>query len=405
MGASVEAAQSVCDLDDELDVELDAASLANKSLLRFEFDADEQPRLVMLQSLREFALEKLSELAEFEQLKVRHAQWFLRLAERSSLRGADNDVWLDRLYNDLANLREVMQDLIARADPAALGLGARIWFVFYQRGLLSEGRGRLQELVETFASHESLDRAECLLGLATLARQQNDVDVALQHALQALTLYRVLDDAHGIAAAQSALGSIYQRKGATAEAEEALTDALQRLRALDAPDKLSFTLTALGALHHAAGDLDAARPLYEEALGIGRERRDKNTIATALVNLGELFGQLGDVAHARALYTESLSMYAELGLLNAIAYNLEVLAGLLAETHAAQAAGFMGAAHRLRVMINTPIESFNEQRLRQDEQTLRTALGEQDYQRLWEQGAAVPMADTVRQAVTLLSEE
>ena len=178
-----------------------------------------------------------------------------------------------------------------------------------------------------------------------------------------------------------------------------MNDALTRLRTIDSPDRLSFTLTALGALHHAQGDLDTAAPLYEEALEIGRAREDKNTIATALVNLGELSAQRNDMAAARTFYTESLGMYAELGLLNAIAYNLEVLAGLLVSDQADRAAFFMGAADRL---INTPIESFNAQRLADDTAAIERALGAEVFAREWQAGAATPFADAVRLAVDSL---
>ncbi|MEM6708986.1 MAG: tetratricopeptide repeat protein [Pseudomonadota bacterium] len=407
-GATIAAAQAVCDLDDEFDIELDAESLAAKSLIRYEFSVTDSgsggepgSRLQMLETLREFALERLREEPEYDELVERHRHWFASLTERAAAgyRGPDHEQWLAILAVELPNLRSALERAIKNQEErTALLFAARLWFFFYQRGLLSEGRTRLESVLKAFPQGEPALLGQCELGVGTLARQQNDVDVAWTHTLAARELFERAGDANGVADAESGLGSIAQRRGDLDQAEWHLSDALARFRALNNEERLSFTLTALGAVKHISADLDAAEALYQEALAIGRKRQDKNAVATALVNLGELAAEQLRLDDARRYTAESLQLYSELELNNAIAFTLEVLAGLSVDEHPATGVVLLGAASGLRVRLNTPIESFNAERLARDEARLRTALGPAEFDRHWSLSQELSLTEVLRRA-------
>ncbi|NJN52564.1 MAG: adenylate/guanylate cyclase domain-containing protein [Gammaproteobacteria bacterium] len=149
-GCSADAAQRVCDIDGTLDVELDAESLVTKSLLTVEFDGtgadkvisghDEGARFGMLETLREFALEQLEASDDAPELRKRHWEWCVSLAQMAEphFRGAEGIYWIDRLEREQENFRVAMVRCVddpERGADAALKLAAALWFFWYERGI------------------------------------------------------------------------------------------------------------------------------------------------------------------------------------------------------------------------------------------------------------------------------
>ena len=142
-GCTLEAAESVC--GDDLDVVDGLASLTDSGLIRVE-GTDEAPRFAMLETIREYAAERLEESGEVEELRRRHAAYFLGLAEEAepNLRGSPGD-WLDRLEREHDNFRAALDRLEASgAGETALRLAAALWRFWYLKGHLAEGRQRLE---------------------------------------------------------------------------------------------------------------------------------------------------------------------------------------------------------------------------------------------------------------------
>jgi len=415
-GCTVQAAQTVCDLDGDLDVELDCESLVAKSLLAFDFGAEGSgvdkvihgesagPRISMLETLREFAMEKLAESPEHDELAARHVRWFKEIAETAEarLRGPHLDAWMRRLDADHANLRVAVARGLANADGHgdALSIAASLWYYWYQRGLLSEGRDWLERTLETARGADDRLRARALLGVSSLARQQGLAADAARACEQAVAIYRGLDDREGLAIALSQQGAIAERSGDLERAGQLLTEALAMLRATSNRERIAFTLIALGVVEHVRGDLARAAACYEESLAIGREIDDKNAIATALVNLAEVAQQTGDAAVATERFRASLRLYAELGLRNAIAHCLEVLAGIdAAAGRADEAAVMFGAAERIREEIGAPVESFNAPRVTRDLGAVKQKLGESAFEQCWRRGRNLDVAEAVELAM------
>jgi len=282
---------------------------------------------------------------------------------------------------------------------ATLGIAAALWFYWYQRGLLTEGRDWLARALAAGDANPAL-RARAYLGLSSLARQQNDHEDAERHCAGALAIYRDLADREGTAVALSQLGAIVQRRGEFERAADLLSEALVVLREIGNRERVAFTLLALGVVQHLRGDLDAAAGHYRESLEIARGLEDRNAIATALVNLGEVAQLRGDTADAARHYRESLTLYAGLGLRNAIAHCLEVLASIDAiEGRPAEAASLFGAADRIREEIGTPVEAFNVDRVRGDLDRIEEDLGHQRFEAEWTKGRNLELREAVELAM------
>lgn len=400
-GCTADAAQQVCDIDNSIEVELDAESLVTKSLLTIEFEGtgaekvisghDEGARFSMLETLREFAFEQLEESGEAPALRERHWNWCVSLAERAEphFRGPKGVIWIDRLEREQENFRVAMIRCVedpSRGADSALRMAAALWFFWYERGHLSEGRQwTMQALAATTNASPAL-RAGAYYGAASLARQQNLLAEAEQLCTSAIDLFRSVNDEFGVAKGLSQLGAVVQRLGDYERASSILEEALALLRVHGDVERISFTLIALGALKQITGKLDEAAHHYEESLGIGRARDDGNAIATALVNLGEVHHLRGDLDAAARYYRESLSIYRELGLKIAIAYCLEVLAGIgLDREGTTRAPELLAAAEALREEIAAPVEPFNKERLERDIARAAATCGN-DFKPAWQRG-------------------
>ena len=398
-GSGMDAAQDVCDTEDEFLVEVDVESLVNKSLINLEFpetgsgagklvaQGAGEPRLRMLETLREYALDQLSESGEKDELQQRYNDWYLGLAERAEpeFRGPKLESLLVELEAEQNNFRGVLEDCLQAGvhdAELAIRLCASLWFFWYTRGFLSEARMWLEQGLGDSAAPRDEVYAKATHGLCVIARQQNQLEEATRHASEALALYRELGVDAGVAAALVELGAIAEREQNYAEAAVHLDEALELLRAAGGhPDLLAHVLITRGVIYHLAGELDQAKSFYSESLEVGSGLGDKNSIATATVNLGEIAEAQGDLEEARDQYRASLKLYGELNHRLAVAYCLEVLAGL--ETRlgeAAEGAVLFGAAEALREELSAPIEAFNEERLNNDVQATRDALGDETYQ-------------------------
>jgi predicted ATPase len=411
-GCTIDAAEAVCDTDDEYDLEKDAPALAMKSLVNVEFvggtSADNviagiksEERINMLETLREFAVEKLAESGEAPLLESRHAQWFTTFAEaaEAELRGPKVDAWARRLDAELANFRATLaRSMKAGAHvDLALRTGAALWFYWYQRGFLSEGRGWLEAALDADApAANAAIRANALLALANLERHLQRAGEARAHAAQALDIYRAMGDKRGTANALGQLGMVTQYLNDFGAAATFLEEAIPLLRELENWERLTVTLVALGGLRQMQGDLEAARTHLADSLRIARDLDDPHHIATALVNLGEVMQLEGDTGEAARLLREGLDRYHALGLKNCIAYCIEMLAAIdAAEGRPGEAAQLFGAADRLREVIGVPVESFNRARYDHDLSAVRTALGDLEFRRQWDYGRALDTGQAV----------
>ena len=192
-GRTLEAIEAVCDAEGDLPVDAfeGVSSLLDKSLLGQEEGSNGEPRFVMLETIHEFAREKLEESGEAEEIKRAHAEYFLTLAEEAypELKGPDQLEWLERLEAEHDNMRAALSWALERKEAeVALRLGGALWWFWAMRGYHSEGRRWLEEALAIDGRGSPVSRAMALAGAGWLASQQGDLDRAQEACEEGLQL-------------------------------------------------------------------------------------------------------------------------------------------------------------------------------------------------------------------------
>src|SRR5215204_5303846 len=186
-GRTLEAIEEICDPEGELEALEGVESLLEKSLLRQEEGVEGEPRFVMLETVHEYAREKLQESGEEQEIKRAHAHYFLTLAEEADpeLKGPDQLEWFERLEAEHDNIRAALSWALERNEAElALRLGGALWWFWLVRGYHSEGRRWLEEALATDERRSPEVRAMALAGAGALALEQGDLDRA-QEACEA----------------------------------------------------------------------------------------------------------------------------------------------------------------------------------------------------------------------------
>ncbi len=328
-GCTLEAVEALCTALDDPGSEVSVSvldgvdSLIEKSLLRpltLE-EQEEEPRLHMLATIREYGQECLTASGEMEAARQAHADYYLRFAEEvePKLAGPEQVVWLDRLERDHDNLRAALQWSLERGEGAydteiALRFGGvlrRFWLV---HGHLYEGRTFLEQALARSEGARTLVRGKALNAAANIALNQGDIDRAEVWAEESRTLYRTFGETQGIAFSLHQLERVARARGNLRVARQIAEEALTLFKEIDDKERVAWSLFRLARLHREQGEYDRACTLAEQSLAIHRELGNKEGIASALFQLARaLFVSLGDQLKVRSLLEECLELYNELG--------------------------------------------------------------------------------------------
>jgi predicted ATPase/DNA-binding XRE family transcriptional regulator len=424
------------------------ASLLDQSLLKQEAGPDGEPRFTMLETLREYALERLERSGETEALRRRHAEYFLALAERADpeLRGAQQKAWLDRLARDHNNLRAALAWSRNAADGVELGLrlcNALVWF-WFMHGNYGEARAWVDGALarsETAAQISSQVRARALHIAAWAAQNQSDLVRAVTLYETSLSLYRLAGDRTGLAEALVDLGVALHVQGnyehAARSKEDGFAlyrelednygiafsllfltdaaliqgdfvlaivraqDAFERFNELGAGDDIAWALRNLGRIARAQGNFAHARSTLEESLARFRELGNMNGSAEALLELGRAMHAQGDHTQAAAHFTESLKLFATV--LGKQSSAVECMAGLAGATgvqgQPARAARLFGAAEALREVIGLPMDPTAQTAYARDLAAVRTQIDEASFAAEWAAGQAMTVEQAIAEAL------
>ena len=294
-------------------------SLVNKSLVQPNGEVPEdEPLYIMLEAVREYALEKLEECGETEALKRLHAEFYLALVEAAGqeMGGAHPEVGYDRVEAVRDNLRAALRWARERKEAAmALRMAAVLYAFWYQRGFISEGRAELEAVLAISEGIDSADRAKVLYGIGRLADVQNDYASARTFFLQSLETARKLEDSEAsgraVADALGGLGVVADHLGDQALARQYAEERLAASRALGYGPGILAALTNLGGVALDEGNYELARYYYQEVLELSRKRGDRGKEGSALVNLGLVAAAQGNYEAARALLEEALAIWEE----------------------------------------------------------------------------------------------
>jgi predicted ATPase len=387
-GCTLDAAEEVCDAD--LDV---LQSLVDKSLLRHTGE-----RFWMLETIREFAVERLDETGDAEDVRRRRAAYFLELGElaKPELRAAGASVWFDRLEAEHDNLRAVLDDALdhGRAE-FALRLGGAVWLFWLARGFWSEGRRWLESALAGGAEGEPCLHFDALWGAGLLAVWQGDIERGCAVADELLALSAETNSTLIRAVGCDIAGLVAHSRGDWDSAAQLYAETAQLSRELGDSWLLAIAVNNLGDLALNRGDYERALELFEESLASGREAQDQDRVARALVNLGLTTLMLGDVSRARALMRDALIAARDIGLVDGFIAGFVVLGAAYARENPDRAARLIGRADKLCEETGSDLVNIEGRVRAETKEELLARLGEQAYAAAYTEGRTLALEDAL----------
>jgi ATP/maltotriose-dependent transcriptional regulator MalT len=338
--------------DDAIDEFACVATLLDQSLV---VKSPSGPRVTLLETVREYGLERLDGSGELERTQARHADYFLTLAESVAsprLEEADGPLLMDQVEREHDNLRAALRWSIDRQQAnASVRLAGALWSFWEKRGHRTEGLNWLHMALAVRGSVLPAARARALIGCAMMHRARSEFALAVPFAREAVAIMRESGDRLSLAAGMTMLADMVALGGDPTEALELAANAaalregypdakarsllswgyiaayqadfrcaaelfragLELRRGQTGTEVDAMLLLGLATMHAGAGDVVTAQPMLEQALAGCRARRETRGTPRVLLSLGALLVQRGDPAAGRALLEESLALFRQQG--------------------------------------------------------------------------------------------
>ncbi len=441
-GCTFEAAEAVCNTSHDLNLEvLDGmSSLVDKNLIQRVDRAGAEPRFAMLETVREYALECLTESGEEPVVQRAHAAYCLVLAEEGNpeLTSSERARWLMECDAEIDNFRAALDSLLQRSELEwALRLCMALFRFWDMREHLTEGRTRLEAVLRLAGPEYPNERARVAHFIGALASAQGDYPAAVHFLEHGLSLYEELGDNAGIAASLNALGvsardrgdypaaqanferslacwrmlpdrlalarclhnlsNVIRVRGDYSRAQWALREAAEIFEQLGDRSGAAWCVNQQGDIAREQGDLAGAREWYGRALAAFREALDPWGSARSLTDLAYIDCAQRQYADAHVECREALEIFVRLGHRRGIARALECSACMaVPQGHAGRALRLAAAATHLRRSINAHLHQGEQMKL---DATLRSAweaLGEVEGKRVWAEGSAMSIESAVQ---------
>lgn len=448
-GGSLKAMQAVCGsaLDRPAEMQAAARSLVGKSLLREEHGAAGGPRYLMLESIREYAQQKLEASGEADAIRERHARFFAALAEaaRPKLVGPEQGQWLRQLEQEHDNIRAALAwstQSGAGSAEIALRLSGSLGQFWDMHGHAGEGRRWLRAALELgppaedslragdedeaaattlrlrayvaagglatvqgdhAAAHsayqealrlsqqtgDAASTAVCLMNLGNNACHLGEYEQARAFYERALALSREQGDKRRVAVTLLNMGHAAMNTGEYAAARVFLNESLELRRECGDRFGAALVIGNLGVVAAEQGEHEQARALLQESLALRQELGDERGIAFCLTRLAALERDRRRYAEAVELYGRGLALYQKVGDQEAIATGLEGLGEALASLgETARAVRLWARAQAIRRACHAPIPPVYRERHERELDRARATLGEAAFERAWAEGQA-----------------
>jgi non-specific serine/threonine protein kinase len=405
-GCTVESTDMVCGQGLSLDVLDGLESLIDKNLLYQKESLQGEPRFFMLETIHEYAQEKLAESGEAEELMQRHGEYFADLAVKAEgeLYGDRQGHWLKRLRLENDNLRAALAWSLDGADPV---LGSSIvWalrYFWYGDGLSDEALSWVERALD-FKGDIPLDiLAKVYITGADLSFVQGNLEKDRDYSRRALEVAQESGDDLTLAWALLIRRKDYSLS--PAQISERITlgrESLTLFRNLDYPPGIAITLRVLGDLSLLADDYQQAEKHYQQCLEVSRLAGDKRRIAVALACLASVAMHRGEYHQAELLERESLELEVELGTKYYIAMILAILSGPVAmQGRPEQAAILLGASENILQTLGAKLQPVDQR----DVAHYRAAIREQLDGRSFERALAEGRGMSFEQAVSFALDE
>ncbi|HWG61923.1 MAG TPA: tetratricopeptide repeat protein [Streptosporangiaceae bacterium] len=344
------------------------AELVDVSLITAAEGAGGEPRIGILQTIREFALERLRLSDELDATQGRHAEYYASFAEQMSrqLRGPAQLATMDRLEMEHDNLRSALRwsletqspDSAVSQERAAIGLRLvqALGPFWYQHGHATEGRHWLQMAIELASDDAGARLARVTHWFGVLLQQQGENTTALPLFERSLAIWRRLDDKEQVARELNSLGITHRHLGHLEMARTLLEDSVSITRDLDGSVMLPAALTNLGQMESAAGNADRATQVLREALSLDRARGDMVGVTIDQQSLAAACLRAGRGLEALSILRSICDDVVSSGDCELLASTLELSAATVASLQGGLlAARLAGAAEGVRDTCGMPI--------------------------------------------------
>jgi predicted ATPase/DNA-binding SARP family transcriptional activator len=410
---SLEAAEATCEgepIECAQIVDL-LTHLVDKSLVLVDHH-DQEIRYRMLDSIRQYAQEKLLESERSDRVYQHHLAFFLRLAEQADpeLRGPQQAIWMSRLELESDNLRAALawslQDRAPKADDALQEAGLRLagalgefWF---RHDDIGEGGEWLNKALIESAQTSASTRAKTLCQAGRFAALRGDLERATALLEQSLCSYREFNDSRGVADLLYELGVTACYQGNREQAATLLEESLALFRSTGYQWGIAAALMRLGEVRMRRGHTLLAASLWEESLALFRKLGDEWGQAFSLGGLGDAARLQGDYGRALTLFQQSLMFSFKGGAKLDVAFKLEALAALqVAQGQPERAIRWWGAAQALREAIHAPLPPSYQSDYDSSLNAARAQLGETAFETLRAEGRAMTLGQALEEVLSM----
>jgi predicted ATPase len=441
-GWSIPAAEAIC-TDTGIDVIEVLATLAEHNLIRPIITSSE-PRFTMLETLREYALERLAEMGLLEGMRERHGRYFLTFVEAAEphMHGPDQVTWVNRLECEHNNLRAVFAWSLATRDDQAIGLrmAVDLWRFWHLHDHLGEGIVWFDHLLKQSKTRFPEVRARALLVAGMLAENYSEFRQATACLEQSVAVYRNLADSSGIAEVLMYLGCCKIWQAAYAEAQPLLMEALYQFESQrddwntmwaymsigdclfygdsavhaqeffrkglalaqqrDDPFGNAWAATCLGRVAHANGDVHLAQFYLDQAMPIFREIGVASDVAHVQLELGRVAETQGLITLSYQFYAESLMVFARTRL-QRVPECLDGIASQAAAKQPIQAVHLFGAAASIRESVGVPLPPVHRAAYERSIALARTAITSEAFDAAFAAGRTLTLNQAVAEALAL----
>ena len=406
-GFTLEAAKAVGMAEDpgaEDVVEL-LGNLVEQSLVVAKQDAD-GVRYGMLEPVRQYALEKLNESGEAGEMRLRHAGYYLALAEEAEprIKGHDQVEWLDRLEAENDNLRAAMgRSLEAGEARTAARFGWALAMYWVMRARYSEGRLLMEQTLEgDEGGLPAQMRARVLWALASCMYGSGDDERLMAISKESVALFRLAGDRHGEAYALEMVGFAALRLGEFDRAARILEEALEGFREQEDAYGSALILTHLAVVPLRRGEYQRAAGYAEEALALTRLTGDRLAANIALHVLAQAAWALGEYERTVAYFREALVLASEAADKTSSAYCMQGLAAVAGTRgQPRRVARLLGAVEALVKAAGIPlyVATADHDLHQRAASAARERLGEKEWSSAWDEGQAMTTEQAVEYAL------
>jgi predicted ATPase len=403
-GRTIEAIETVCESDLSFAILDGLESLLNKNLLYSKDGISGEARFYMLETIHEYARERLVRSGEADNFRTRHAMYFVALAERAEAEFHEikQEYWYARLTDELDNVRVALSWTL---DGANLEFGARLVSAmrefWYWKGLLSEGSAWIDRTLKAEGHMSPTVRAKTINSSSLMTYARGDFAAGARLARQALSLARDINEIETCAWASLFLSiSLMESDGQVKEVQTHAEEGLRLFRDLDHKAGIVLGLNTQGELARLDGDYVRAGQLYKECLAMATEIGNKQRTAVALANLSYVAYHEANYCEAVEYGREALALLDSLQMEHAIAVVLAIIAGPIAAKGKPElAARLLAASETQMEAIGAsfkPVDKFEVVRFKK---AIMEQLGEMEFNKAWTEGRAMTLEQVLAEVI------